>query len=73
MKKTIFISLLLFTNFLIITCSSPNQVENEKLQSGQYYLSINENSTKVLEHDQNGLKININNQDLNRFKKVGSV
>ncbi len=73
MKKAIFINLLLFTNFLIISCSSPNQVENEKLQSGQYYLSINENSTKVLEHDQNGLKININNQDLNRFKKVGSI
>ena len=73
MKKAIFINLLLFTNFLIINCSSPNQVENEKLQSGQYYLSINENSTKVLEHDQNGLKININNQDLNRFKKVGSI
>ena len=47
MQRAIFFSLILFANFLIISCSSPSQVENKKIQSGQYYLSVNENSTKL--------------------------
>ena len=63
----------MLANFLIISCSSPSQVENKKIQSGKYYLSVNENSTKVLRDDQDRLKINLNLKDLNQFKKQGSV
>ena len=73
MRRTIIFSLILFANFLIISCYSPSRVENKKIQSGQYYLSVNENSTKVLGDDQDTIKINLNLKDLNRFKKRGSV
>ena len=73
MQRAIIFSLVLFANFLIISCSSPSRVENKKIQSGQYYLSVNENSTKVLGDDQDTIKINLNLKDLNRFKKRGSV
>ena len=73
MQKTIYFSLILLANFLIISCSSPSQIENKKIQSGKYYLSVNENSTKVLRDDQDRLKINLNLKDLNQFKKQGSV
>ena len=73
MQRTIIFSLILFVNFLIISCSSTSQVENKKIQSGQYYLYVNENSTKVLGDNQDTLKINLNIKDLNRFKERGSV
>ena len=71
--RAIIFSLVLFANFLIISCYSPSRVENKKIQSGQYYLSVNENSTKVLGDDHDTIKINLNLKDLNRFKKRGSV
>ena len=73
MHRAIIFSLVLFANFLIISCYSPSRVENKKIQSGQYYLSVNENSTKVLGDDHDTIKINLNLKDLNRFKKRGSV
>ena len=43
--------------------------ESEKIQSSEYSLSINDNLTKVIKDEDGLLKINLNNQDLNRFKK----
>lgn len=73
MHRNIIFSLILFANFLIISCSSTSQAENKKIQSGQYYLYVNENSTKVIGDNQDTLKINLNIKDLNRFKERGSV
>ena len=43
--------------------------ESEKIQSIEYSLSINDNLTKVIKDEDGVLKINLNHQDLNRFKK----
>ena len=64
---------LLCLTFLFIYCSSPNSVENQKIQIGQSYLTINENATEVLWDDSGALNINMNSRDLERLKKNGRV
>ena len=72
MKKLLFsFPLLIF--FCFCGCNSSNQTKNEKIETGESNLYINENSTNVNSDINGGLIINLNRQDLDRFKKKGII
>ena len=54
-------------------CSSRDHNKNEKIQTGESYFYVNENSTQVNSDVQNELIINLNRQDLNLIKKKGVI
>ena len=54
-------------------CSSRDHNKNEKIQTGESYFYVNENSTQVSSDVQNELIINLNRQDLNLIKKKGVI
>tara|TARA_B100000900_G_scaffold365537_1_gene340863 strand:- start:149 stop:1810 length:1662 start_codon:yes stop_codon:yes gene_type:complete len=59
--------------FCFYGCNSSNQPKNEKIETGESNLYINENSTNVNSDIQGALIINLNRQDLDRFKKKGVI
>ena len=72
MKKLLFsFPLLIF--FWFCGCNSSNQPKNEKIETGKSNLYVNENSTNVNSDIKGGLIINLNRQDLDRFKKKGII
>ena len=54
-------------------CSSRDHNKNKKIQTGESYFYVNENSTQVSSDVQNELIINLNRQDLNIIKKKGVI
>lgn len=72
LKKLKFsIPILIF--FWFFGCSSHDQNKNEKIQTGESYFYVNENSTQVSSDVHNELIINLNRQDLNLIKKKGVI
>ena len=59
--------------FWFCGCSSRDHNKNEKIQTGESYFYVNENSTQVSSDVQNELIINLNRQDLNLIKKKGVI
>ncbi len=59
--------------FWFCGCSSRDHNKNEKIQTGESYFYVNENSTQVNSDVQNELIINLNRQDLNLIKKKGVI
>ena len=54
-------------------CSSHDHNKNEKIQTGESYFYVNENSTQVSSDVHNELIINLNRQDLNLIEKKGVI
>ena len=59
--------------FWFCGCSSRDHNKNEKIQTGESYFYVNENSTQVSSDVHNELIINLNRQDLNLIKKKGVI
>ena len=54
-------------------CNSSDHNKNEKIQTGESYFYVNENSTQVSSDVHNELIINLNRQDLNLIEKKGVI